>query len=189
VNLSGGSTDIVGSGNLAAKTWEVDGASTLSLEGSAQAAHLEAEGSSHLKLRGFLLKQGQIELEGASTAEITVKSNALLKAQVSGSSMLNGSIQAKDLDLDIDGTSHVTLTGAASDAKIHVGSASTVTMSHLVLQNAEVTLSEASHATVDTGGKLKYELTSASTLKYMGDPATLEGTKSGAASIVRSRAK
>jgi hypothetical protein len=58
-------------------------------------------------------------------------------------------------------------------------------MTSLVIQNAEVTLSGASHATVDARGKLKYELSSASSLKYVGEPAALEGTKSGASSISR----
>jgi eukaryotic-like serine/threonine-protein kinase len=184
-----GSSELAGSLAVERCDFKVDGASTLALDGSAQAAQLSAEGSSHLKLRGFLLKQGQIELEGASTAEITVQSDVLFKAEVSGSSMLNGSIQAKNLDLNIDDASHVTLTGAASDAKIHADSASSVTMPRLVLQNAAVKLSGASHATVDARGKLTYELSSASTLKYMGDPATLEGTKSGASSISRSGTK
>ena len=78
--------------------FKVDGASTLSLVGSAQAARLSAEGSSHLKLGEFLLKNGQVDLEGASTAEITVKSDALFKAKLSGASTLKGSIQAKEID-------------------------------------------------------------------------------------------
>ena len=135
------------------------------------------------------MKQGQIELEGASTAEITVKSDALFKAEVSGSSTLNGSIQAKDLELDIDGASHVNpRPGQRVTRKFMPPARAASRCLRLVLQNAEVKLSGASHATVDARGKLKYELSSASSLNYVGDPATLEGTKSGASSIVRSRA-
>ena len=98
------------------------------------------------------MKQAEIEIEGASEADITVKSDALFKAEVSESSMLNGSIQAKDLDLDIDGASRVNLAGAANDATIHVHSASTLTMTRLVLQNADVKLSGALPVPVSTPG-------------------------------------
>ena len=167
--------------------FKVDGASTLSLVGSAQAAHLSAEGSSHIKMNEFLLKDGKIELEGASTAEIAVKSDALFKAELSGASTLKGSIQAMASDLELDGASEATLAGAANGAKIHVLSASSLKMPGLVLQNADVKISGAGHATIDVRGKLKYDLYSASSLKYLGKPTTLDGSKSGGSSISRGR--
>ena len=66
-----------------------------------------------------------------------------------------------------------------------VSSASSLKMPGLVLQNADVKLSGAGHATVDVRGKLKYELNSASSLKYLGEPMTLDGSKSGGSSISR----
>jgi eukaryotic-like serine/threonine-protein kinase len=167
--------------------FKVDGASTLSLVGSAQAAHLSAEGSSHVKMNEFLLKDGKIELEGASTAEIAVKSDALFKAELSGASTLKGSIQAMAIDLELDGASEATLAGAANGAKIHVLSASSLKMPGLVLQSADVKISGAGHATIDVRRKLKYELNSASTLTYLGDPSTVDGSNSGGSSISRGR--
>jgi Putative auto-transporter adhesin, head GIN domain len=150
---------------------------------------LDITGASKGTLKGFQSERelklgisGSSELAGSLAVETC-------DFKVDGSSTLNGSIQAKDLDLDIDGASHVTLTGEVKDAKIDVDSASSVTLTGLILQNADVKVSGASHASVDARGKLKYELSSASSLKYLGDPATLEGTKSGASSIVRSRSK
>jgi eukaryotic-like serine/threonine-protein kinase len=182
-----GSSELAGGITVEKGDFKVDGASTLSLVGSAQAAHLSAEGASHLKLKEFLLKSGLVDLEGASTAEITVKSEALFKAKLSGASTLKGSIQAKEIDLDLDGASQATLAGAVNDAKIRILSASSLKMPGLVLQNADVTLSEAGHATVDIRGKLKYELNSASSLRYLGEPTTLDGSKSGGSSIARGR--
>jgi eukaryotic-like serine/threonine-protein kinase len=167
--------------------FKVDGASALSLVGSAQAATLSAEGSSHLKLTEFPLKDGLIELGGASTAEITIKSEALFKAKLSGASTLKGSIQAKEIAIDLDGASVASLVGSATDAKIQAQGASSLKMPGLILQNADIELSGACHASVDVRGKLKYELSSASSLKYLGDPKTLDGSKSGVSSISRGR--
>ena len=182
-----GSSELGGGIAVEKGDFKVDGASTLSLVGSAQAAHLSAEGSSHLKLTEFLLKEAKIELEGASTAEITAKSEALFKAELSGSSTLKGSIQAKEIELDLDGASKATLAGAANDARIRVLSASSLNMPDSVLQSADVKLSGAGHATVHVRGRLKYELNSASSLKYLGDPLTLDGSISGGSSISQGR--
>ena len=167
--------------------FKVDGASTLSLVGSAHSARLSGQGASHLKLGEFLLKQGQIELSGASTAQITVKSDEGFKAKLLGASTLKGSIEAKEIEIDISGASHANLTGKSNDAKIHGGGQSSLKIVGLVLQNAEIKLSGGCHATVDVKSKLKYELSSASNLTYLGDPSSLGGAKSGASSISRRR--
>ena len=163
-----GSSELVGGIAIENGDFKIDGASSLSLVGSAQAVHLSGEGSSHLKLGEFLLKQGQIDLEGASTAQITVKSDALFKAKLSGASTLKGSIQAKEIALELDGASQANLDGKVNDAKIHARARSSLKLPGLVLQNAEIKLSGASHATVDASGKLKYELSSASSLEVPG---------------------
>jgi eukaryotic-like serine/threonine-protein kinase len=168
-------------------TFNVDGASTLSLAGSAQMLRLSGDGASHFKLGEFIVKDSQLDISGASTAQITVKSDQDFKAKLSDASNLKGSIQAKEIDLDLDGASHATLDGSANDAKIHGDGASDIKMPGLVLQTAEVNLSGASHASVDARGKLKYELSSASSLTYQGKPSSLEGKKSGGSSISRAR--
>ncbi len=182
-----GSSELEGRIAVESGDFKVDGSSTLSLVGSAQSARVSAHGSSQLKLGEFLLKQAQIDLEGASTVQITVKSDALFKANLSGASTLKGSIQAKEIELDLDGASEASLKGMANDAKIRAHGASGVKIAGLVLQNADIKLSGGCHATVDTKGKLVYELSSASSLKYLGDPTTLDGSTSGASSISRGR--
>jgi hypothetical protein len=100
---------------------------------------------------------------------------------------MKGSIQAKEIELELDGASHASFVGAANDAKFHLSGSSTLDLPGLTLQNAEVELSGASRATIDAKGKLKYDLSSASSLKYLGEPKTLEGSKTGASSISRRR--
>jgi eukaryotic-like serine/threonine-protein kinase len=184
-----GSSKLEGGISLETADFAIDGASTLSLVGSAQTARLSAHGSSHLMLGEFPLKDAQIELNGASSAQVAVKSDALFKAEASGSSTLKGSIQAKRIELELDGASRATLEGAADSAKIHASGSSNLTLGAMILQNAEINLSGASHASVNTRGQLKYDLSSSSSLKYLGDPKTLDGSKSGGASISRGAMK
>ena len=77
-----GASELDGGINVENGEFMVDGASKLSLVGSAQAARLSVEGASHMKLGEFVLKQAQIELEGASTADINVKSDGAFKAKL-----------------------------------------------------------------------------------------------------------
>ena len=105
--------------------FKVDGASNLTLVGSAQHRLVSRlSGSSHFKLGEFVLKKAQIDLSGASTAQVSVKSDAVFKATLSGSSTLKGSIQAKEIELELDGASHANFDGAANDAKIHLSGSS-----------------------------------------------------------------
>jgi hypothetical protein len=166
---------------------QVAGASTLQLSGSAQASRIAAGGASRLKLGEFPLKQCQIDLEGHSSALLTVQSDSSFQARLVGASTLRGSIQAKDIELKLDGASHAAFDGKANDANIKASGASSFKLPGTVVQTADVKLSGASSGTIETRVKLKYDLTSTSSLRYLGDPATVEGTKSGFSSISRQR--
>ena len=104
--------------------FKVDGASNLALVGSAQTARLSADGSSHFKFGEFILKKAQIDLSGTSEAQVSVKSDGVFKATLSGSSTLKGSIQAKEIGLELSGASHARFDGAANDAKLHASGSS-----------------------------------------------------------------
>ncbi len=221
-----GSSKLSGAIRAQRADFTLDGASTLALSGSAGAARLVSHGSSDLKLGEFPLKQCELDLDGASTAEIAVQSEAPFKARLSGSSRLSGSVKAEEIHLNLDGASHVTLGGAAKDAKIHANGVSHVELSEFVVnarklvvkldgassvklrghaetamlegnslseldlsglavQTADVKLTGASHATIDARGKLTYDLSSISHLKYVGNPTAVSGKKSGASTISR----
>jgi hypothetical protein len=186
VRLSGAS-ELNGGVNVETIKFDVNGASKLSLVGSAKNAQLSAEGASRLDLGEFAWSQGPIVLTGASTAHVKVKSDGPFQAKLDGASTLEGSIEAKEIELELDGASHAALDGTANGAKFHVSGAGNLKTSRLVLQNAEVKLSGASHATVDARSKLLYDVSSGSSLNYLGDPPKLNGTKSGGSSISRAR--
>jgi len=141
---------------------------------------------------------------------------------------LSGAIQAKDVDLELDGASDVTLGGTAKDAKttpndtgdrktadfsldahtvkvvasgtssvklrgktesavLDASGVSHLDLGGLTARTVDVKLSGVSHATVAVGVKLNYDLSSGSHLRYLGDPSTLDGSKSGASTISHRR--
>jgi serine/threonine-protein kinase len=206
--------------------FHVDGASTLTLSGSAKAARLRAQGTSHLVLGEFRLKGCDVDLDGASEARIAVQSELPFTAKASGSSQLKGSVKAPSLQLTLDGASHATLGGSAKDGEIRASGVSHVHMtefsldaaklqidasgassvkvagkadvallkgdgvshldlSALVAQTADVKLTGSSHAVIDARGKLSYDLSSVSSLKYLNEPSSKSGKKSGGSSVSR----
>jgi hypothetical protein len=194
----GGASRIGGSLVVASADFLAGGASSMALVGSAKSARIKIAGASHSKLGEFLLGQCEIAIEGASTAELAVRSSSPFKAEVTGASRLNGSIQAPRLELDLHGASHVGLGVPAKDAspeksagpvleaerlKVVASGASHVDAARLVARDAEVELSGASHATVRATGSLSYDLSSASHLSYRGNPSSVTGKKSGGSSI------
>jgi serine/threonine-protein kinase len=186
VKLSG-SSKVEGQLSVERGEFTIDGASTLTLLGSAGSARLSAHGSSHLNFDAFPIKQAELKLGGASSGKISVKSDAPFKAEVSGSSSLTGSLYATEVVLKLEGASRVTLNGAADRAKIEASGACSVKLPDLILQTADVTLSGASNATVNPKQKLMYHVSSASNLKYKGEPSTIDGSKSGGASVSHAR--
>jgi serine/threonine protein kinase len=186
VKLSG-SSGLQGKLSVEKGDFTVDGASTLQLVGSSRSARITGEGSSHLKLGEFLLKEGQVTLGGASTIEIALKSEKPFKAEVSGSSTLKGTIAVSQLELAVHGASQANLEGTATNAKLEASGSSTLRLTGLVIQTADVRLSGASNSTIDARVQLRYDVSSASSLKYLGDPSTLDGSTSSGSSISRGR--
>jgi serine/threonine-protein kinase len=172
-------------GSMVAETakLKLDGASRLSLTGSAGSAQLSAGGASRLSLREFALKKCELRLEGASRAEITVRSTAPLFAKVSDASTLKGSVEASTINLDLDGGSNATLTGTGDSAVLVASHASQLELGECKSKTVDVTLSEASGAKVAVSGSLKYRLSSASHLSLRGKPASIIGESTDASHV------
>jgi serine/threonine-protein kinase len=186
VDVSGASS-LDGTINAGDADIQVSGASTVALSGSAKASHLKASGASHIKLAEFPLDLGRIELSGASTAVLSVRSQRPFKGIVAGASSLEGTIQGGGIDLRLSGASRVKVRGTAKSAKITAEGTSQADLGAMVLDDADVTLTGASGATVDAKQSLKYTISSASTLNYLGTPASLTGSKTSGATIRQQR--
>jgi hypothetical protein len=205
----GGASKVDGSLTVDRGDFLAGGASSLVLAGSAKSARIVVGGASQLKLGEFLLKEAAIVLEGASTAQLDVQSDSPFKARLSGASRLGGRIHAEDVDLELEGASHVALGIPAKDSKsksddasqpktaeaapdartikVVASGASHVDVARPAAENADVILSGASHATVAVRGTLRYDLSSASHLSYRGEPSSVKGKKSGGSMVSQRR--
>jgi len=120
-----------------------------------------------------------------SGCQLTIKdfkSNKEFKAELSGASNLEGSIEAGDMKLDAGGASRVKLKGFAKQATISASGACHFQLQEFALETASVKLTGASRAAVNVKTNLDYSLTGASHLHYKGNPKINKARSSGASS-------
>lgn len=168
---------------LANADFDISGASQLNATGSGETVRFTISGASQVKLEKFPVKQAVGELSGASHAWLTVRSGKGLKAGLSGASRLEGSIDAANVGLKLDGASVAKLRGKANSATLAATGASHLSLKDFALDEAAITLAGGSQATVNAAKSLKYVLSSGSTLEYTGEPASVVGTKAGGGTI------
>jgi serine/threonine protein kinase len=178
-----GASKLDGSLSSAKARLDTSGASSVTLTGGAQEAELSASGASHLVLGEFPLKQGKLELSGASTADIVVRTTAPFTATMSGASKLRGKLETAELTLKTDGASHVDLDGSAKRAKVSVSGTSHAQLDGVETETMNITVSGASHAKVAVSGSLDYDVSSVSQLTYKGSPAHVEGKRTGGSHV------
>ncbi|MBN2496238.1 MAG: DUF2807 domain-containing protein [Deltaproteobacteria bacterium] len=130
-------------------------------------AGLDLSGASHARLSGFDAEQAAVELE------------------LSGASEATGKLAARELVLALSGASDITLTGAVHELKLRASGASKARLAELRVEEAGVSLSGASEATVHAATALDVTASGASDLAYLGSPRLSE--KCSGASSVRKR--
>ena len=112
-----------------------------------------------------------VTASGLSTVELVKISAGDVIFDVSGASKVTGDIEAKNMELEVSGVSTVQLKGSASSIAADVSGASHLKLEDLKVDNANVILSGASNGTINLDGSLDAELSGASTLEYIGEPA------------------
>jgi serine/threonine-protein kinase len=141
------------------------------LEGSIKAGDtdFDVSGASTVKLRTSA-RTARLHASGASTLELAdlAVSGEILTIAVDGASMVRLGGSATAAVLKAEGASHLDLTGLALDA-------------------ADVELSGASGATIRVKDLLNYNVSSASHLKYQGEPTIKKAEKTGASSVSHRR--
>jgi serine/threonine-protein kinase len=197
-----GSSKVDGLVTVKSAEFDAGGASSVSLAGSADIARISVDGASHAKLGDFLVRRCELSLEGASNAQLAVISESPFNARLAGASRLSGQIHATEVNLELEGASHVSLGGPAKEptkvkssssassaqtVKVIASGASHLDLAHLRARDVEIELSGASHANVVASGTLKYDLGSASHLTYRGEPSTVKGKKSGGSMVSHRR--
>lgn len=112
-----------------------------------------------------------VDLSGASEAVVTgFDFEHIFEVELSGASSVTGSMNLGMVKFDLSGASEITLEGYGGDLDIDASGASILNLADLISDNANVTLSGASEATINITGTLNYYLSGASMLYYYGNP-------------------
>jgi hypothetical protein len=144
---------------------------------------LEVSGAARGNVTGFKSSRDfNLQVSGASQTNIDIEAGKT-KIDISGASRLSGHLKAADTQMVVTGASHCELIGSADMTRLEISGASSANIPDLILQNADVELSGASSATINTSGKLDLDLSGASTLNYFGKPQLGKTDISGASKI------
>lgn len=126
-----------------------------------------------------------LNLSGASRVSLSgFSSTDQMDVELSGASTLDGDLEAGSIDLEMSGASRVALKGSAAELSIEGSGASRLDLEDFVVDTAEVDLSGASEATVNIAERIdRVDVSGASRLRYVGDPALGDVTTSGGATV------
>ena len=120
-------------------------------------------------------------LSGAAHTEISDFAVAhAINLDISGASILSGTINTGALKCQLSGACQLQLSGNGDALVVRASGASVLRLGDFVCKNADIDLSGASVVTVHTQGTLDARLTGASVLKYKGNPTLGKISTSGA---------
>ena len=133
---------------------------------------LSLSGASTAEVSGFRSSDRlELELSGASSLNIDDLKAGDTAFEVSSGSSVSGSIEISDGRFNTSGNSNINLEGYASDIFIEASEASNTNLSNLSVSNATVNISGASVVTINASGSINGDVSSASRLIYIGNPA------------------
>jgi hypothetical protein len=124
---------------------------------------LAASGAATTTLSGMAVDRFQLDLSGASSCQLTG--------------------DAELLEVTLSGASRATIAGEAKQLKAECSGASQLDAMELSAEKASVELSGASTGHVNVSEELAAEASGASTLRYAGEPPSLDKRSSGASTI------
>lgn len=133
---------------------------------------LSLSGASRVEVSGFR-SSDRLELEASGVSSLNIDD---LKAgdtvfEISGGSHAVGGIEIANGIFNVSGASSINLEGYASDMSIEVSGASHANLANFSVSNATVRISGASVVTVNASGTIDGNISGASRLTYLGDPA------------------
>lgn len=142
-------------------------------------ASLDSSGATDGSVFGFKSEEDMnISLSGACSVDLEDITAVTAMMDISGASKVTGRIVVDILELEVDSASNIELVGSASDVILTTRGASRANLSDLIIHNADITLRDASHGTINLDGRLDVRLSGAAKLEYIGEPVigTLEVT-------------
>ena len=129
-----------------------------------------------------------LDLSGGSIGNITMDVAAKnFSADVSGGSILNGSLNCANISFDISGGSKVDLSGKAKDLRMEGSGGSMFKLKDFSVANVDADLSGGSHATVTMNGILNSEQSGGSRLVYYGNMSLGDTDFSGGSGVSRGK--
>ena len=132
---------------------------------------LDLSGATHGTAQGLSSSHDFVlDLSGASSLGMVGMSAGDIELDLSGASVVTGSLSAVDAQFDLSGASQVELEGSANNMLITASGASHLELADFPVRNAGVNLSGASEAIVNLCGKLNAALSGGSQLLYIGEP-------------------
>ena len=145
---------------------------------------LSLSGATDGKVRGFSSSHPlDLDLSGASALDIDDLEAGDTTVDVSGASRAKGSITMTNGRFDVSGASTIKLEGSAGEASVELSGASNAELGDFSVVDATVDLSGASRATINVSGNQDCDLSGASRLNYVGNPALGHVEVSGACKI------
>jgi hypothetical protein len=99
---------------------------------------------------------------------------------------VSGFTSSSDFTLDLSGGSSVDMGGSAGDLDLEASGGSSFDLSGFRVHDANVEMSGGSHGTINLDGRLDADLSSGSSLLYVGDPTLGNIQKSGGSSLDKS---
>lgn len=126
-----------------------------------------------------------LSLSGAAVAELVdAFSGDRFEYSSSGASVLSGTIDYDELEIDVSGGGSTSLSGRAGEALVKLSGASRLQGERLATKVSRLGLSGASSVTIRASDRLEGSASGASTVRYFGKPRFSVGT-SGASSVTR----
>ncbi len=133
---------------------------------------LSLSGASQGEVSGFRSSDRlESEASGASSLNIDDMKAGDTSFEISGGSHVSGGIEITNGRFNISGASSIDLEGYAADISIEVSGASHANLANFPVSNATVRISGASVVTVNASDTIDGNISDASRLTYLGDPA------------------
>jgi len=133
---------------------------------------LSLSGASQGEVSGFRSSDRlEFEVSGASSLNIDDLKAGDTDFEISGGSHVSGGIEISEGSFNVSGASSIDLEGYAGDASVEASGASRVNLANFSVSNATVRISGASVVTVNTSGTIDGNVSGASRLTYLGNPA------------------
>lgn len=132
---------------------------------------IESSGATDGTVSGFS-SDGNLDISLSGACKVDLEDIAVVTGRIdlSGASKVTGRIMVDILEMEADSASSIELEGSAGDVILTTRGVSRANLADLIIHNADITLRDASHGTINLDGKLNVRLSGASKLEYIGRP-------------------